>query len=146
MRTPGQTRRWDRVVGAVAGRQHGVVSRRQLLAIGFGREEIGRRVRSGRLHPLHPGVYAVGHRSLTRRGLWIAAVLACGPAATLSHGSAAALWRIRDPQGIIDVTVPRKGRSRGALRRHHGKLPEDERTITHGIPVTTPREPSSTSP
>ena len=68
----------------------------------------------------------------------MAAVLACGPGAVLSHRSAAALWRIRPPSsGPIEVTVPTKSDSRGDIRRHSASLPADEVTTHHGIPVTT---------
>lgn len=68
----------------------------------------------------------------------MAAVLACGPGAVLSHRSAAALWGMRDPGShAIEVTTPRKTRSRGAIQRHFAVLPADEVTIERGIPVTT---------
>lgn len=68
----------------------------------------------------------------------MAAVLACGPGAYLSHRSAAALWGIRRPStGPIEVTVLGKSDSRGGIRRHSASLPADEVTTAHGIPVTT---------
>jgi hypothetical protein len=79
---------------ALASRQHGVVSLRQLLQLGFSRDAIRARVRTGRLLPLHRGVYAVGHLALTGRSKDLAAVLACGPEALLSHRSAGKLWGI----------------------------------------------------
>src|SRR3954462_8109168 len=88
-----------------ARRQHGVVSRAQLLERGFGPDAIKHRVRRGRLHPVARGVYAVGRRELTREGRWMAAVLTCGPEAVLSHGSAAALWRI-GPEWRLEITIP----------------------------------------
>ncbi len=132
-----RTHAGDQLVGELAGRQHGVVARRQLLALGLGRDQIVRRVRLGRLIRLDPGVYAVGHAALTQRGRWIAAVLSCGPGAALSHHSAAALWGIGSGRELIHVTAPRRGRSRGAVRRHFAQLPDDERTTVDGIPVTT---------
>src|SRR4051794_10754229 len=80
---------WDLVE-----RQHGVVARRQLLALGYSSNGIRHRLTSGRLHRLHQGVYSVGRRSVGPHGRWMAAVLACGPKAVLSYSSAAALWRI----------------------------------------------------
>jgi very-short-patch-repair endonuclease len=75
---------------------------------------------------------------LSREGRWMAAVLASGPEAVLSHHSAAALWLIRpDSRSIIDVTTPRKSRSWKGIRRHHSVLPADEVTVEEGIPVTT---------
>src|SRR5205807_7036063 len=100
-----------RALAAVAGRQHGVVARWQLRKLEFSRSEIHVLVARGHLHRLHRGVYAVGHTRLTARGRWIAAVLACGPDAVLSHRAAVALWDLRPiPSGAIDVTVP--GRTR----------------------------------
>jgi hypothetical protein len=88
-----------------------VVARWQLLAIGLRRGAIARRVARAQLHPIHRGVYAAGHTQLTTRGCWMAAVLACGPEAVLSHHAAAALWQLRpNPSGRIDVTAPGKRR------------------------------------
>src|SRR5438270_1248022 len=87
--------------------QHGVVARRQLLALGYTREAIAHRLATGRLHALWRGVYAVGRPSVTREGLFMAAVLACGEGAALSHESAAELWGIRRGRsGPIEVSVP----------------------------------------
>jgi predicted transcriptional regulator of viral defense system len=86
----------SRQIAALAARQHGVVSRAQLLALGLGQGAIDHRVVRGLLHPVHRGVYAVGHSVLGPRGQWLAAVLAARPGAVLSHSSAAALWGIRD--------------------------------------------------
>ena len=133
-RSPG----WDESVGTLASRQHGVVARSQLLAMGWSRDAIGRRVRSGRLRPIHRGVYAVGHSALTRRSHWIAAVLASGPDAVLSHGTAAALWGIRNGgSGRVDIVVPRSSPSTKAIRKHNVRLPADEVTVHEGIPVTS---------
>src|SRR5690242_15257501 len=85
----------DARLARIAARQYGVVSRAQLYKIGFGDRAVARRVASGRLHRLHRGVYAVGHTVVPPRGRWLAAVLACGDGAVLSHRSAAALWGIR---------------------------------------------------
>ena len=81
----------ERALAQLAARQWGVLSRAQLLAIGLGADAIEWRARSGRLHRVHHGVYAVGHTALRREGRFLAAVLACGPGAVLSHRSAAAL-------------------------------------------------------
>ena len=88
------TRSADQVVAALATRQHGVVARRQLLGAGLTPREVERRLGTGRLHGVHRGVYLVGHTAVTLHGRWLAAVLACGPGAVLSHRFAAALWRI----------------------------------------------------
>ena len=101
---------------------------------------IKRRVASGRLHRLYRGVYAVGHTIVNRDGRRLAAVMACGEGAVLSHRSAAALWEIR-PTGAarFDVTVPRTSgvRSTAAIVVHRPKRPP-EATRRYGIPVTTP--------
>jgi hypothetical protein len=125
-------------VAGLAARQHGVVARRQLRDLGLTAGAIGRRLRGGRLHALHPGVYAVGHTSMTQQGRWLAAVLFCGPGAVLSHRSAAALWGIRDPtSGPVEVTAPKKSRSREAIRRHFAALPPDEIRKHDGISVSS---------
>ena len=128
----------DRAIAALAERQHGVVARRQLLAAGIGRRPIDIRLAAGRLHLLHRGVYAVGHRVLSLRGRWMAAVLAHGEGAALSHRSAGALWSVlRTREGTIEVTVPVRHRRRPGLRIHESPLPPDEITIRDEIPVTT---------
>ena len=128
-------------IAALAARQHGVVSRAQLRELGLTDNGIARRVGAGGLDRLHTGVYAVGHTALGARGRWMAAVLAGGPAAALSHASAAALWELRtvDP-AIAHVTVPRTGsRARRGLWIHRsGTLGDGDVTTRHGIPVTTP--------
>lgn len=128
---------FDREIAELAGKQHGVVARWQLLGLGLGRDAIRGRVGSGRLHRVYPGVYSVGHRVVSREGRWMAAVLACGAGAVLSHRSAAAAWGIATFSGASEVTAPRKTRSRGAIRRHRALLPPDEITAVEGIPVTS---------
>jgi hypothetical protein len=135
-----QTTPPDRALAELAAVQHGVVGREQLLALGFDRNAIRRRLQSGRLHRLYRGVYAVGHMVLSRNGAYLAAVLACGPQAVLSHRSAAALWGLRlSDAPRIDVTVPRTSgvRTTHAMVVHRPLLTPDP--MTHdGIPVTTP--------
>ena len=133
-----RTRGDDSWLAEVAERQHGVVARWQLLEAGWSEEEIEWRRRTGRLHWLHGGVYLVGHRLIQREGRWMAAVLASGPKAVLSHSSAAALWGIRrDSRAAIDVTTPHRSRSWRHIRRHVSPLPPDEVTAKDGIPVTS---------
>lgn len=123
----------------MAGRQHGVVARRQLLALGMGRQAIGGRVRRQLLHPLHRGVYAAGHRLITTDGRRMAAVLACGERAVLSHRSAGRLWRVLPPaEELIEVTC-RSGRSaeRPGIVAHRSPLAPDETTTAAEIPVTS---------
>jgi hypothetical protein len=118
--------------------QHWVVTRRQLLALGFNRRAIEHRIATGRLHPVHRGVYAVGRPQLSRAGEFMAAVLACGEGAALSHESAAELWRIRPRRpGDGEVSVPgsRRGRRPGlTVHRRRGF----ETVRRDGVPVTTP--------
>jgi predicted transcriptional regulator of viral defense system len=114
-----------------------VVARRQLVKLGVSEHSVDRRIAIGRLHRVHAGVYAVGHPLLSRHAAWMAAVLACGPDAVLSHGSAAALWGIRDTRGgAVHVTLPRKLR-RPTIDTHRIVLPADEVTSERGIPATT---------
>jgi hypothetical protein len=125
-------------MASLAQDQHGVVARRQLSRLGITKEQIDGRLRAGGLHLIHRGVYAVGHTAITRRGRWMAAVLASGDGAVLSHGSATALFGVwGSGTGEIHVTVPRKLRSQAPIRRHFSVLPEDEREIVDGIPVTS---------
>jgi hypothetical protein len=122
----------------LARAQHAVVAHAQLLELGFTPSAIAHKVRTGRLHPKRRGVYAVGRPEVTRLGEWMAAVLSCGPAAALSHRSAAALWGIapHDPAAAIDVIVAAGARHRQpGIVAHRG---EREITRRHGIPVTTP--------
>jgi very-short-patch-repair endonuclease len=119
----------------LAERQHGVVGRCQILDAGVGRRVVERRLEAGRLHVVQRGVYAVGHRVLTREGQWMAAVLAAGPRAALSHRSAAALWMVRSSTEL-EVTVP-TGRARPGIMIHRALVPADELTTQRGIPVTT---------
>lgn len=139
-------------IGRTARGQHGIVTTRQLEAAGLSSAAISKRVRSGRLYRIHQGVYSVGHDGLGEEQRWMAAVLACGPGAVLSHGSAAVHWNLLRPlEGPIDVTVPtHAGRKRrrgirlhrcvslgtGATFRTHGweKRPV---VVRRGIPVTT---------
>lgn len=102
---------------------------------------IERRIASGRLHPVWRGVYAVGRPQLGRNGLWMAATLACGPGAVLSHGSAAALWGFGGERGgLIDVSVPSASpRRRPRIRVHRrAALRHEDLTVQERIPVTSP--------
>jgi hypothetical protein len=127
------TEAWD-----LAKRQHGVVARRQLLALGFNAREIEHRVGRGRLHLVMRGVYAVGWPQLTPKRRWMAAVLACGDGAALSHRSAAAFWGIgKEARGRVDVSVMRRcelKRSGLRIRGRPALRPEDI-VIEDNIPV-----------
>ena len=129
----------DVVIAELATRQHGVVARRQLVALGIGRGAIDGRILRRRLHPVHRGVYALTPAPLERLGRWMAAVLAAGEGGVLSHWSAATLWRMRSGTGPrAHVTSPRDRRNRETITFHQTRLPADEVTTEQGIPATTP--------
>jgi Transcriptional regulator, AbiEi antitoxin/Protein of unknown function (DUF559) len=125
---------------ALAGRQHGVVTRRQLLDLGFSEEAIEHRLAKGRIHPIYSGVYAVGWPELTRERRWMAATLACGQGAALSHRSAGALWRISTEGAWIDVSVRHsvERRRAGIRMRRRSSLPAHDITPRNGVLVTRP--------
>lgn len=128
-------------VWALARRQHGVVARGQLLELGFHPLAITHRLATGRLHPVRRGIYAVGRPELTRQGRWMAAVLACGPQAALSHESAASLWEILPRESsVIEVSVPegRFPRPPGIVVHRRRQFGPSDLTRRHAIPVTTP--------
>jgi very-short-patch-repair endonuclease len=129
------TRALDRLIASLAERQHGVVEHGQLIALGATPREIDHRLRRGSLHALHRGVYAVGHPVVSQRGRWIAAVLAAGPEALLSHRAAAALWGIRQSRAL-EVTAGRRVRRPGIVV-HRRAIAADERAVVDGIPVTS---------
>jgi very-short-patch-repair endonuclease len=116
-----------------------VVSAAQLLEAGLTRRQIATRVWTGRLHRLYRGVYAVGHMALTARSRQLAAVLACGPDALLSHRSAATFWGlVRSAPRMIEVTAPRSRRRRAGFVVHTSRcLHPDDRDVVDGIPVTS---------
>jgi very-short-patch-repair endonuclease len=133
--------------------QHGIITTSQLVTAGLTTAAISKRVRRGRLYHLHRGVYAVGHESISDEARWMAAVLACGPNAALSHGAAAVHWGLLRPlDGPVDITVPtHSGRKRqrgirlhrcvtlGAPFQTNGsqKRPASLVTVRNRIPVTT---------
>ena len=122
----------------MAARQHGVVTRAQLLAAGLMPDAVDHRLSVGRLRPLHQGVYLLGP-ILAPLAREMAALLACGPGAVLSHRTAAALWELlpRDAS-IVEVSIPQNRRTtRPSVRAHAVQmLPADEVTRRHGLPVT----------
>jgi very-short-patch-repair endonuclease len=128
----------DQTIAALAAGQHGVVSRRQLLDAGLSAKMLRRRLETGRLLRIHRGVYAVGHRQLRREGHWLAAVLAAGPGAALSHRAAAALHRISASSGTkIDVTSPAQRAQPTGVRAHRSILDANDVTTVDAIPATT---------
>jgi len=115
-----------------------VIATEQLRSVGLSKAGIARRVRKGHLHPLHRGVFAVGHTAVTRRGHEWAAVLTCGPDAVLSHNTAGALWGLVKRYRRIEVTVPRKIRPREGITTHRTRrLDPADRATVDGLPVTT---------
>jgi very-short-patch-repair endonuclease len=129
-------------IARIAGRQHGVVSSRQLREAGLSRNAVLERCRAGRLHSVHRGVYAVGHIAPSVERKWMAAVLALGDGAVLSHRSAAGLWGLLSPHdGPVDISLPsRNGRQRRVGIHVHRPLSLDAKEMTRrrGIPVTAP--------
>ena len=124
----------------MASRQHGVVSIRQMLGpLGYSQAAVTRAVEAGRLHRIHTGVYAVGHTSLTQHGRCLAAVLACGPDALLSHYSAAWLWGIwRGSPAPYEVTgpIPRRRKPPEIVVHRTRRFDTVDRAMVDEIPVT----------
>ena len=131
----------DAAIARIAFRQHGVVTLEQLRAAGLANGAIELRVRHGRLHRLYRGVYAVGHTRLSQEGRWLAAVLALGDGAVLSHVSAAALWGIRHSSSAnVHVTVPTAGgrrQRRGIVVHRSTSLGAADLHEEQGIAVTS---------
>jgi hypothetical protein len=133
-------RRLTQAIRELAERQHGVVARWQVLELGASGGLIQRRTLGEMLIPLFHGTFTLGHRRVTREGRWMAAVLASGPQAVLSHASALELWEVRGSHGPIEVLRP----SGGAWHRHPEirvrqtrSLPPEHVAKERGIPVTT---------
>lgn len=128
----------ERAIGRLAVDQHGVVSAAQLAGLGVSRGSIDARLVRGRLHLVHRGVYAVGHPLLSAKGRAMAAVLAAGGGAVLSHRSAADLWELRPTaSGGWEVTSPRRAASRPGIRVHRVReLHSADVAALDGIPVT----------
>jgi very-short-patch-repair endonuclease len=150
MRKEGDNRGPDAWIARLASNQHGVLSTAQIASAGLSHAGVTRRVRAGRLHRIHRGVYAVGHWRLSDEGRWMAAVLACGEGAVLSHLSAAELWGIRrrtrrlsgsGVAGTVHVTAPgtagRRKRN-GVILHRSSTLTASDCTRRDGIPVTRP--------
>jgi hypothetical protein len=128
-------------VARLAASQWGVLSVHELRALGLSDDAVAVRVRNGWLHPMHRGVYAVGHPNPPLEGRFLAAVKACGPHAVLSHFSAAALWEIVPWDGRwIEVTVRGNShRAHGGVRVHRSRVLESWDVMRRaGIPVTSP--------
>lgn len=136
----GSTSR-DREIVELVRQQQGVVTHVQLTSLGVGRRTLNRWLASGRLQSVHRDVYAFGPGPLTKRGKWLAGVLAMGPGAFLSHRSAAALWGLAGDAPKVDVNAPR-GRQvqpgrRSGIKVHRCKFDPAEVTMHDGVPVST---------
>jgi len=127
-------------ISGLAEGQHGVVALSQLQAMGVSASAVRNRAADGRLYRIHRCVYAVRHPRLSLRGRWMAATLAYGPTAVLSHSSAAVLWGIHgSDRGMTHVTLPsRDGRSRTGLEVHRSAtLTEADVARVDGIPCAS---------
>ncbi len=138
-RGPSAMRMREQRVAAAAAQQHGVVTHKQLREAGFSRAAIGRALQAGRWHLLQRGVYLALPFPLPRTGE-MAALLACGPGAVLSHLSAAALWGLHAPvSGPVHVTEVGNRGSRPGIRAHRvAGLASEDRTVREGVPTTGP--------
>jgi very-short-patch-repair endonuclease len=132
----------DEVIAKIAARQHGVVSAAQLALAGVSKVAASKRAKAGRLHRIHRGVYAVGHARLSFEGRCMAAALALGGGAVVSHQSAAALWGMLKPRGgPIHITLPGDGgrrRRRGITIHRSPSLIAGVSIRRNGIAVTKP--------
>lgn len=139
-RTVGATR-GDEAIARLAWAQQGLVTTGQLLWLGLSPPAITRRVQAGRLFRRHRGVYLVGHQAMTELTPPVAALLALGPAAVLSHWTALWLWGILEaPTDVVHVSVPAaSARSRGGIHVHRmGSLDDRELRTRRGLPVVSP--------
>ena len=128
----------DHEIGHLAGRQYGVVSRKQLLDAGISRRSIARRIEKGTLWTVHRGVFGVGHLPTNNKGRLMAALLAAGPGSAVSHRAAAHLWGFEDGPTPPEISAMR---SRGTLSGIiiHRPRSLDEDVVEHeGLQVTTP--------
>jgi hypothetical protein len=137
MRPKQATERSDRALEALSARQHYVLTLAQLADIGLSPRAVCHRTATGRLRRMHRGVYAL--HPPTRRGCLLAAVLACGPSAVLSHQTAAELWGLdTSSRETLHVSVAsRAGRTRTGVRVHSATLSPADRTDHEAIPCTT---------
>lgn len=125
-------------VRALAEAQHGVFSTWQLLDRGISENTLRSRRKVGAAIPLFQGVYALGHERLTREGRWMAAVLACGPGAVLSHFSAGQLWGLCGSYGPVEVLRRSGGARHNGIRLHQTRRLEPyEVIIERAVPVAS---------
>jgi very-short-patch-repair endonuclease len=127
----------DEIIGRIASRQHGVVTRAQLLDAGVSEKEIKRRIERKALLRVHRGVYRVGHKAPSIEARYMAAVLACGEGAVLSGQAAGYLWGlIKGTAPPPEVTAPTNRRIKG-IRTRRARRQDTEATTWRGIPITT---------
>ena len=139
VRVSSQAKAADAAIADVAAKQHGNITRKQLLGLGLDDAAIAYRVKIGRLHRVCRGVYAVGRRPITAVERASAAVFACGPGAALSHGSAMTLWGFwRRWDEPFEVTVQRDRRTPGIIVHRSNTLRRPDLTTHLGIRVTSP--------
>lgn len=130
----------DQAMASLARRQHGLVVRQQLRGLGMSGRAIDGRLARGQLHEVFRGVYVFGARRISRKGRWLAAVLAAGEGAVLTHRSAGRLWGLLPAASEwVDVTCPpgRVVRRKGIVS-HESSMRDDEWEVVDGIPVTAP--------
>jgi hypothetical protein len=128
----------DRLIAEIADRQHGVITLSDLRELGVSEDAVHHRVRIGRLHRVHRGVFAVGRGGLTGRGRWMAAVLAYAPDGHLGHRCAASLHALLFYSGRRIVVTSPTGKSRPGIVVHRvRRLPDVDRDIVDNIPVTS---------
>jgi very-short-patch-repair endonuclease len=134
----GKQRRAGEGLGNLATRQHGIVSARQLRALGFSDELLTAEVRRGRLRRLHRRVYAVGHEALTWEGWCVAAVAANAPSVA-SHWSAAWVWGLTRsrPAGKFHITATTRRHRRQDFHVHFAELTDEDTSSVEGVPVTS---------
>jgi very-short-patch-repair endonuclease len=129
----------DARISWLAGRQHGLITRPQLIELGLSRHQVGGRVSRGLLIPVHRTVYALGTRPRTHGARALAAVLACGEGAVASHATAAALQgMLPERRGPVDVTTPPPARELRGIALHTSRSCLAAATTLNGIPCTGP--------
>lgn len=127
----------DRRIAALARRQRGYITRPQVMTLGLTEKAIRHRIHTGRLIRVYSGVYAVGHLPTLPQDRAYGALLACGPTAVLSHGTAACVWGIWTRWEIPFEVTAASRRTRGGIRVHRAKLDRRDVITQIGLRVTT---------
>jgi very-short-patch-repair endonuclease len=126
----------DLEIERFARHRHGVLTIAELERLGLSERAVRDRAAAGRLYRIHNGVYAADRP--TEKGRWVAALLACGPEAVLSHASAAALWDLAPDTATVHVNLPGAARAtRPGVAVHGARLDPSEVVSREGIPCTT---------